>query len=97
MNITKARLKEIINEELEREMAKDNREPDYSVSGAEDLKRSIAQHQAARDPAEMEELQAARDELKAAVDASAADPLNMDLYYKSMDVAQKLAYLLNPA
>jgi hypothetical protein len=98
MNITKARLKEIINEELQREMAGD---PDYSVSGAEDLKRSIAQHQAARDPAEMEavpsmeELQAARDELKAALDASAADPLNMDLYFKTIDVAEKLEHLLH--
>ena len=102
MKITKARLKEIINEELEAEIARDPGYPDFSVSGAEDLKRSIAQHQASRDPAEMEEvpsmeeLQAARDELKAAVDASAADPLNMDLYYKSMDVAQRLADLLNP-
>ena len=48
MKITKARLKEIINEELEREMARDPEEPDFSVSGAEDLKRSIAQHQADR-------------------------------------------------
>jgi len=48
MKITKARLKEIINEELEAEMARDPEEPDFSVSGAEDLKRSIAQDQEAR-------------------------------------------------
>ena len=48
MKITKARLKEIIQEELQREMAHDPGEPDYSVSGAEDLKRSIAQDQADR-------------------------------------------------
>tara|TARA_R110002110_G_scaffold192091_1_gene400073 strand:+ start:196 stop:465 length:270 start_codon:yes stop_codon:yes gene_type:complete len=43
MKITKARLKEIIQEELERD-----EEPDFGVSGAEDLKRSIAQDQAGR-------------------------------------------------
>ena len=48
MKITKARLKEIINEELEREMARDPEEPDFSVSGAEDLRRSIAQDQSGR-------------------------------------------------
>ena len=41
MKITKARLKEIIQEELARD-----EEPDYSVSGSEDLKRSIADYQA---------------------------------------------------
>ena len=43
MKITRARLKEIIQEELERD-----EEPDFDVSGADDLKRSIAQHQAGR-------------------------------------------------
>ena len=43
MKITKARLKEIIQEELERD-----EEPDFGVSGAEDLKTRIAQHQAGR-------------------------------------------------
>tara|TARA_Y100000034_G_C6645949_1_gene282561 strand:- start:132 stop:425 length:294 start_codon:yes stop_codon:yes gene_type:complete len=48
VKITKARLKEIIQEELQREMAMDPEGPDFSVSGAEDLKRSIAQDQEAR-------------------------------------------------
>ena len=48
MNITKARLKEIIQEELQREHAGEDQGPDFSVSGAEDLKRSIAQDQEAR-------------------------------------------------
>ena len=48
MKITKARLKEIIQEEIEREVAADPESPDFSVSGAEDLKRSIAQDQEAR-------------------------------------------------
>ena len=43
MEIQDYRLKEIIQEELERD-----EEPDFGVSGAEDLKRSIAQHQAGR-------------------------------------------------
>ena len=45
MKITKARLKEIIREELQREHVGDQ-EPDFGVSGAADLKRSIAHHQA---------------------------------------------------
>ena len=48
MKITKARLKEIIQEELQREMAQAPGEPDYSLSGAEDMKRGITQHQSAR-------------------------------------------------
>ena len=48
MKITKARLKEIIQEEIEREVAADPESPDFSVSGAEDLKRSIAQDHEAR-------------------------------------------------
>ena len=40
MKITKARLKEIIQEELSRD-----EEPNYSTSGAEDLKSSIARDQ----------------------------------------------------
>jgi hypothetical protein len=57
MKITKARLKEIIKEELEREVAADPEYPDFSVSGAEDLKRSIAQRQAGRelDPQKVQE------------------------------------------
>jgi len=43
MKITKSRLKEIIKEEIEREMDSDPLEPDFSVSGEEDLKRSIEQ------------------------------------------------------
>ena len=43
MKITRARLKQIIQEELERDEG-----PDFSISGAEDLKRSIAQHQGER-------------------------------------------------
>jgi len=46
MKITKARLKEIIREELQREHAGEDQGPDFGVSGAEDLKASIAQHQA---------------------------------------------------
>mgnify|MGYP003124201727 CR=1 FL=1 len=53
MKITKARLKEIIQEELERE-----EEPDFGVSGAEDLRTSIAQDQAGRmaDPDRKQEI-----------------------------------------
>ena len=47
MKITKARLKEIIKEELQREHV-GGQEPDFGVSGAEDLKSSIAQHQLGR-------------------------------------------------
>ena len=43
MKITKSRLKEIIKEEIEREVDRDPLEPDFSVSGAEDLKRNIEQ------------------------------------------------------
>jgi hypothetical protein len=45
MKITKARLKEIIKEELQREHVGGDQEPDFGVSGAEDLKRSITQFQ----------------------------------------------------
>ena len=48
MKITKARLKEIIQEEIEREVAQAPGEPDYSVSGAEDPAATIAQSQEAR-------------------------------------------------
>ena len=67
MKITKARLKEIIQEEIEREVAADPESPDFSVSGAEDLKRSIAQHQAGRQTGE-EEIADVQADLTAAYD-----------------------------
>ena len=81
MKITKARLKEIIQEELQREMAHAPEEPDYSVSGAEDLKRSIAQDQASRmtDPEEVAEIEA---DLRAAYDKLRLfpeDPMVLDI------------------
>ena len=48
MKITKTRLKEIIQEELQREHDGDDQYPDFGVSGAADLKKSIAQHQLGR-------------------------------------------------
>ena len=81
MKITKARLKEIINEELEAEMSRDPEEPDFSVSGAEDLKRSIAQHQAGRPTGEDQvadvqaDLTAAYDKLR----TFPADPMILDM------------------
>ena len=67
MKITKSRLKEIINEELEAELTRDPMEPDFSVSGAEDLKRSIAQHQVGRLTGE-EEMADVQADLTAAYD-----------------------------
>ena len=48
MKITKARLKEIIQEEIEREVAQAPGEPDYSVSGAEAMATDIARSQESR-------------------------------------------------
>ena len=49
MKITKARLKEIINEELQREMAHAPEEPDYSVSAdSEEIAEVEADLRAAR-------------------------------------------------
>ena len=48
MKITKGRLKEIIQEELMRENHGGAQGPDFGITAAEDLKRSIAQSQAGR-------------------------------------------------
>ena len=79
MKITKARLKEIIQEELLREHeGPDPEHPDFSVSGAEDLKRNIAQHQAGR-PSHRQKVRELRDELNSA--------------YGKLEIAQEKAAL----
>ena len=81
MKITKARLKEIIKEELEREIARDPGDPDFSVSGAEDLRKSIAQHQVGRMTGE-EEVAEVEADLTAAYDKLRKfpeDPMILDM------------------